>query len=404
MKHCLKLVSVLSTGTLIGCSQLSLAPTLGQPATVSDAGAPAAPRVQPIERVSNPVSEVDGLFILGRAAHGAGQLALAEQRYEQVLNKQPSHLGALNSIAVIYAQTGRIELAVETFKRTLALYPQASYVHNNYGYILLQDGQLGQAERELKLAQEQSPSSWQTQQNLLLLAQAKAGAGAKGEPHADSVAAPVESAGPQLVRVGPQVYELRDGVATSSAPSPAAAPAGLQSQAPRSAPAQSQAPVAAQVPVSVSAKAPMPVSAQPVPVTGALSPPVAPERVINSSLRGLRIEVSNGVGIRHLAKRTGQRLAPMGIVTARLTNQPRFQQKITEIQFGSGQKDAADALSAKLPVAVRIVAAVGLRHDTQMRLVLGHDLTGQAVAAWLESGADEPADVALLGDAGWRWS
>ncbi len=370
MKHYVKLFSALSTGTLLGCSQFSLAPTLAEPAAVSGAGASVLSRVQPIERISSPVSEVNGLFILGRSAHGAGQLALAQERYEQVLNQQPSHLGALNSIAVIYAQTERIEQAVEFFKRALELDPQASHLHNNLGYTLLRNGQLAEAERELKLAQDLNPSSLQTGQNLELLAQAKARAaalagGAGSEP---TTLASTES-GPQLVAVRPHVYELRDGLATWPAPTQTAPVAGVPTQ-----------PSTAQEAVKL----------------------VAPEPVTSTFLRGLRIEVSNGVGIRHLARRTAQRLAPMGIVTARLTNQAHYRQQVTEIQFGAGQKSAAEALSAKLPVAVRTVAAVGLRNDTQMRLVLGHDLGGAAVAAWLESRAD--TEVALAGDAGWRWS
>lgn len=369
MKHYVKLFSVLSTGTLLGCSQFSLAPTLAEPAAVSGSGESVLSRVQPVERISSPVSEVNGLFILGRSAHGAGQLALAQERYEKVLSKQPSHLGALNSIAVIYAQTERIEQAVEFFKRALELDPQASHVRNNFGYALLLNGQLAEAERELKLAQDLNPSSLQTRQNLQLLAQAKARAAALAGSAGSEPTTPATESGPQLVTVRPHVYELRDGLATLPAPTQTAPAAGVATQ-------PSSAPEAVQ--------------------------PVAPEPVISTFLRGLRIEVSNGVGIRHLARRTAQRLAPMGIVTARLTNQLRFQQQVTEIQFGTGQMSAAQALAAKLPVAVRTVAAEGLRHDTQMRLVLGHDLGGAAVAAWLEARAD--TEVALAGDAGWRWS
>lgn len=373
MKHYVKLFSALSTGTLLGCSQLSLAPTLAGPAAVSGAGESVLSRVQPVERISSPVSEVNGLFIRGRSAHGAGQLALAQERYEQVLSQQPSHLGALNSIAVIYAQTERLEQAVEFFKRALELDPQASHVHNNFGYALLLSGQLAEAERELKRAQDLNPSSVQTRQNLQLLAQAKARAAAlAGSAGSEPSTLASPESEPQLVTVKPHVYELRDGLAALPAPAQTAPVAGVPTQVP-------SAQVAAVKPV---APAPAPVS--------------------STFLSGVRIEVSNGVGIRHLARRTAQRLAPMGIVTARLTNHQNYRQQVTEIQYGAGQKSAAEALSAKLPVAVKTVAAVALRHDTQMRLVLGHDLSGAAVAAWLESSAD--TEVAQIGDAGWRWS
>lgn len=353
MKHYAKLFSLLSTGTLLGCAQLSLSPTLSEPVAAPGPRASVLPLVQPIERNSSPVSEVEGIFIVGRLAHGAGQLALAEERYGQVLKKQPSHLGALNSIAVIYAQTGRIDEALKTFKLALELDPQASHVHNNFGYTLLRDRQLDEAERELKLAHDQNPSSSQTSQNIELLARSR-----------EQLAT-----GPQLVAIAPHVYELRDRPAASAAQTQASTSAGVRPEEP---------------------------------TTEVAGPVASPDRATSGALRGVRIEVSNGVGIRYLAQRTAERLAPMGVVTARLTNQPRYQQARTEIQFSAGHKDAADALSSKLPVAVRTVAAVGLRIDTQMRLVLGHDLAGKAVAAWLESSSE--TRVALGGDEGWRWS
>lgn len=356
MHHYVKLLSVLSTGTLLGCTQLSLAPTGGEPLVASGPRASALPRVQPVENISSPVSEVEGLFIMGRSAHGAGQLGLAEERYAKVLNKQPLHLGALNSIAVIYAQTERTDKALQFFKRVLELDPQASHVHNNLGYALLIAGQLVEAESELKLAHDLNPSSSQTRQNLELLASAKERAAALADLTDRGAHTEAAVAGQQLVAVGKNVYELRDGSATLSAQAQAAAFAGVLAEKP----------------------------------------------VSSISLRGVRIEVSNGVGIRHLAQRTANRLAPMGVVTARLTNQPRYQQSKTEIQFGAGQKSAADVLSTKLPVAVRTVHSASLGKNIQMRLVLGHDLVGKAIVAWLESNSE--IRVALAGYDGWRWS
>ncbi len=340
MKHCVKTVSFLSTAALLGCAQLSLAPPLGAPVATVAARTSVLPRVQPVENVPGTVSEVEGFFILGRAAHGAGDLAQAEERYMQVLSKQPSHLGALNSIAVIYAQTQRSDKAIEYFKRAIELDPQASHVHNNLGYALLLAGRLAEAGPELALAHDLNPSNSQPRQSLESLARSAEGA----------------AAGPQIVAVAKNVYELRDGSALR--------------------PATTQA--AATVAAAVKELAP------------------------GASLQGVRIEVSNGVGIRHLARRTAERLVPMGVVTARLTNQPRFRQPKTEIQFGVGQKDAADALSTQLPAGVRTVPSARLAKNIQMRLVLGHDQIGNAIAAWLESGSE--IHVALAGHDVWRWS
>ncbi|MDD5333816.1 MAG: tetratricopeptide repeat protein [Rhodoferax sp.] len=432
MKPCVKVLSALSTASLLACSQLSLAPTLGAPVAGPAAGTPALPGAQPLANGARPVSAVEGLFALGRSAHNAGDLVLAEQWYTQVLAMQPSHLGALNSMAVIYAQTQRSDQALEFFKRALELDPQAAYVHNNLGYALLLAGRLAEAGSELARAYELNPSSAQSRQNLELLARAT------------EAAAP----GPQLVAVAKNVYELRDAPAARPVPMQAAAPmpVAVPMQVAVPTPVAVSTPVAVpmQVAVSMPVAAPMQVAvsmpvaapmqvAVPTPVVAPL-PVAAPMRVAVStpvampmqaavsipvaapmqvaatvkelapgtSLQGVRIEVSNGVGIRYLARRTAERLAQTGWVTARLTNQPRFRQATTEIQFVAGQKEAAQALSAQLPVSVRTVACGGLVRNLQMRLVLGHDLVGKTLVAWLDSGSQTP--VALAGADGWRFS
>lgn len=370
MKHYVKLVSALSTGTLLGCTQFAQAPTPLDPVASSSAvRTTALPRVQPVERISSPVPEVEGLFVMARAAHGAGQLALAQERYAQVLDKKPSHLGALNAIAVIYAQTGRTDKALASFTQALALDPTASHLHNNLGYALLLAGRLAEAEAALNRAQHLNPSSSQTRQNLELLARSKEQAAALAASAGKESPAEAAMAGPQLVTVARNIYELRDGSATPPAQMQAAAPADVQ--------------VEKQLP-------------------GNAGQAVVADLASGTALRGVRIEVSNGVGIRHLARRTAQRLAPMGIVTARLTNQPRFQQPRTEIQFGAGQKGAADALSAKLPIAVDVVPAKYVSHTIQMRLILGHDVAGKSIAAWLD--AAPASRLAQAGHDGWRWS
>jgi len=280
----------------------------------------------------------------------------------------------------------------------LELDPKASHVHNNLGYALLLAGRLEESESELKLARELSPSNWQTGQNLELLARTQ-----------ERVVT-----GPQLVEVGRNVYELRD---RPGATLPQAQ-AGVQAKAPLKAQAKVQEPVQAslqptmQVKVPTKAQEPALASVPPkteVKVQTKVQEPVqaravtlVKETVSGASLQGIRIEVSNGVGIRYLARRTAERLAPTGVVTARLTNQLPYQQSRTEIQFGSGQKNAAQVLSNSFPVAIKTVASNALVRNIQLRLVLGHDMAGQAILAWLESGSE--TRVALSVDDGWRWS
>ena len=330
MKRYAKVFFILSATTLLGCAQPRFGSAPGPAQTLAE-----LPRVQPLQRVSSPVSTVDSLFIMARSAQSAGQLALAEERLAQVLVLQPLHPGALNAIAVIYAKTERVEQAITTFGRALVLEPKAAHLHNNLGYALLLAGRLAESEAELKLARDLSPADLQTGQNLEVLAQQQQRA----------------ATGAQLVAIASNVYELRDRATSNAAP---------------------QAAVLIRQPLAT------------------------------ASLQGVHIEISNGVGVRHLAKRTSQRLAPTGLVTARLTNQMPYRQSRTAIQFGAGQKEAAAALSAQFPLPVASVPSSRLVRNVQLRLVLGHDLVGKAVLAWLD--AQEQERVALAVGDGWRWS
>lgn len=374
MSHYMKLLSVLSTGTLLGCSQLSLAPTQREP--VADARTSVLSRVKSVERRSGPSAEVENLWLQGRLAQGQGQLALAEDHYARILKRLPTHPGALNAMAVIYAQTDRLDQAIGLLEQALALQPQASHLFNNLGYALLLAGRLSEAEAALNRAHELNPSSALTQQNKVLLAQAKErGATVLAE------AAPAPEPAPEgasLVVVAPNVYELR---APASAPP---ATVSARATAATAAPAAGMATAGKNVPA-------------------ALDP--------RDALQGVRLEVSNGVGVRHMARRTAERLAPLGVVTARLTNQPGYQQMKTELQFSASGKNAAQALAQQLPLAPRMAAGQRLFGNVQLRLVLGHDQVGKAMVGWLETPATPdiektPAQVppvALNPQQGWRW-
>ena len=121
MTHYLKLISVLSAGTLLGCTQLSTAPPLAQPLAAPGADAAVLPRIQAVQRVTSPLSEVDGLFATGQSAYGAGQLALAEAHFGQVLALQPLHFGALNALALGDAGAAAVGVDVAALRRTLLL-------------------------------------------------------------------------------------------------------------------------------------------------------------------------------------------------------------------------------------------------------------------------------------------
>lgn len=379
MRHYGKLLATVSTGTLMGCTQLSMLLSPGDPAVAQSAkGTTAVARAN--KPAATPASVVDAWFLQGKSAHGAGEQARAEELYGKVLEKSPAHAGALNALGVLYANTNRLGQSIALFQRALLAEPQASHVYNNLGYALLLAGRLDEADAALQHALDLSPARPATLKNQELLAQARLTRAAAAQPvtAVTEVNASASPSGQKIVAVAPNVYELRDKPVATAAVSPPVAPA----------------------PVVVAASNP-PVEREVAPA-GTRVPNPQPANA--TALRGVKIEVSNGVGIRYMARRTAERLAPMGLVTTRLTNQAGFRQTKTEIQFSAGQQGAADALSAKLPVPVQAVPTRVLGQNVQMRLVLGHDLAGKAIAAWLQASGEASTAAVVIRHDGWLWA
>ncbi|WP_171016207.1 tetratricopeptide repeat protein, partial [Ramlibacter sp. 2FC] len=97
--------------------------------------------------------------------------------YTLVLALESRHGGALNAMAVIHAQEGRLDDALRLFNEAMAVAPQAAHLHNNAGYALLRAGRLDEAETALLRARELDPANRQVAQNLDLLRTAQARAG-----------------------------------------------------------------------------------------------------------------------------------------------------------------------------------------------------------------------------------
>jgi tetratricopeptide (TPR) repeat protein len=326
--------STLLLGSLVGCATHTSAPqatTARVPVTVMSA---------PATTPDMPASEVS--YSMARQAHAQGQLGLAAGFYARVLEADDRHVGALNGLGVIRAQEGRTGEALALFVRARDLSPSLAHVQNNIGYTLLQADRLTEARVALKRALELNPDSPHTLQNLELLSEAERRAqtvAAEAVREQPVVNASGEAAG-ALVAVAPQVYELR---ATTPKPTPA--------------------------PAVVNATAP------------------------TTDLRRLRLEVTNGTGVERLARRTANQLARSGVRVARLTNQVPYRQVRTQIHYVAGQEAEAalQALVHHLPVAVERVSVSSLPAGMQLKLVLGRDFNGQAIAAWINQHGAEQA-------------
>lgn len=405
-----------------GCSQL------GGPS-------PAAtyPAVQPTVSLRVAAPSSDASYARGREAQAAGRWRQAADEFKRVLELDPRHLEAINALAVAYAESGELDESLLWFEHALALAPAAAHVHNNYGYALYRLGRLDDAEQALRRAQDLDPGHARTRQNMMLVSEARAKLAVEspampvmaGVPAATATIVtvaprPSAAAGPDLssaadprlalVRIEPQVYQLRDERAPAL-PTPAspvaAAPAAGTATVPTST-AWAAVPMPAP-----SAAVPAPRPAVPLDFAEIVSDGDKALVALRFTPRQLGLEIANGVGVAGLAKRTAKQLVRVGLPAVRLTNVPHYQEPTTVIQYRQGHEAAAQALSGALPISVGHAGSDDLRFDINVRLVLGHDNAGRILAgldplpavvlAWTAA----PASVsrsAAAGDSGWRWS
>jgi len=391
MKRKLHSVTTLSVfGALLGCAQIAPPSQPVQVGAVSSQSTGIPVKVASGQPAAKGASDAEGLFSFGRYAHGAGHLAQAARYYAQALELDPNHVGALNALAVIHAQSDRSDEALRLFNRALQLSPMTAYLHNNMGYALMRAGRMDEAGARLRAAQALDPGNQRTAENIALLEKEISRSNLLEVRLASE---PVKATGApdaQLVAISPNVFELR----LTSAPS--ASSVGVAAAATGEAlPLVARKGANAGGHMATRGAAPS-VGGQSV-AGMASGSPIGIEAV--SSLKGVRLEVSNGAGVAHLARRTADRLAPTGVVTARLTNARPYRQVRTEIQYLAGQEVSAQALQARLPVKTSAVASNGLHRGVQIRLVLGHDVAGKAVASWLDSEAGRMAQLQPMG--GW---
>lgn len=369
--------SVSILGSLMGCSSM-LPGTLNGPPNARP-GATVPVKMAPVPAVVTAMAEHEVLYVTGRSAHGAGHFARAVAYYERTLTLKPDHLGALNALGVLHAQAGRIAEALALFDRARVLDPMAAHVHNNMGYALLSANRLKEAELRLRVARELDPNSLQILENLDLLAKAQIehdernrqapqgvqAGGADALPDAD------HASGPQLVTVAPHVFELR-----TAGPQAIEALARAQTKAVELSAGEQEA-----LPQALALRRELAIESSTV------------DRA--EQHRPARIEVSNGTGATRLARRTADKLAPAGIFATRLTNAPSFQQSQTRIQYLAGLEPVVGALLASLPMPVQTVKVAAMGGGTQVRLVLGHDGAGKAIALWAQPDTSRLATAGL---------
>ena len=94
--------------------------------------------------------------------HGQGKHAEAEAECRAALRLEANHIGALDLLCLILAETGRLPAAADSYRRLAALTPGDPAVHANLGKVLHSMGQYRQAMGSLQRSLALRPDSAET--------------------------------------------------------------------------------------------------------------------------------------------------------------------------------------------------------------------------------------------------
>jgi len=362
-----------------------------------------------------PVGTAAGHYALGRIDLAAGRHEAAARRFEQALQLDPDLVDAYNALGIAHGLAGRYERAVTVFDAALLLAPGSAQLVGNLGYALLRAGRLDEANQWLARARELDPANPWVQENLKLLARVRQdGERQDDAPVAQTVALArqdeimVERRSPYelvttasndgaLMRVAPNVYEIRGGLSLAASATGALQASGATTEVvgahrigthrigthrigtptARLEPSAAAATAASSMPATAAPPEPDPVATIP-PAAGITRVSVRPSPTFHGPVSGL--EISNGVGKPHLAGGTARNYARYGWRAVRISDYRHFGVAATEIHYLEGQREAAVALRATLPVPARLVLASSLYPGVNVQLVLGADMVGQSVS------------------------
>lgn len=313
--------------------------------------------IKPVMEVKHAGDNPKAMYSLGRYYQGKVNYTEAIAAYEKTLAADPAHIEAHNGLGVCYSLQGRHELALQHLRKAIELTPMAAHLHNNLGYVHLVQGQESEAAAAFEQALRLDPENQQARKNLMTVyervglhdkaamlalaspAPAATSAAALGTPSAampaSGTVATVEkqvmqqAADTRLVQVAPDVFEFRMTEAAS---------------------------MMAILTGKTSGKA------------------AAPQDSGNLYSKNVRIEISNGNGVRGMARLVSGFLQQGGFAKAGLTNQQPFQQKQTEIHYRSGNDVLAGQINQLMPKQVAMVESSSLRQDIQVRVLLGKDV------------------------------
>ncbi len=339
-----------------------------------------------VSKIRTSRSSADSHYLLACYYQERGRHKEAIGEFNKVIVIDPLHVKAYNGLGVSYSELKDYSKAASAYLTALNLNPELDYVHNNIGYSYLLQGNMDAAIDALKKAEALNNRSSRIHNNLGMAYLMK-GDTEKGREEFEigggDAWAVYNMA--RLYYQNDMFYEAREHFtkALDMNPSLVDARKGLDASDTLYRISQALSEKAEDVGGSViadkSAGASVIFHRELETAEIEDTPPVRTDIVksIDSMkwLQNVEIEISNGNGVRHMAKNMGSYLKKRGFKVVRLTNANHFNYRNGSIIYTKEYFDAAKAVAEEIPQITDLrMADRPHRGDIKIRVLVGKDL------------------------------
>lgn len=123
-------------------------------------------KVEPFQQIQHATNRPDGYYRLGRYYQGQNRLELAIESYQKALAIDPHFTDAHNGLGTVYASQGKYEQALAEFNAVIATAPGAAHIYNNLGYLNFLEGNYTEAVIAFTHATSLDPGNEKARNNL----------------------------------------------------------------------------------------------------------------------------------------------------------------------------------------------------------------------------------------------
>lgn len=307
-----------------------------------------------IGSVRAPLGNPDAHYLLGDYYQGRGRHRDAIEEFNKAIRSDPRFVRAYNGIAVSLDQMGEHERALEYFQAALQIQPDLDYLYNNMGYSFLLQERYEEAAEAFEKASALSGGKISRIKNNLALARSAIGQGDHAEvPENPKHQALVEFTAANLRLKSGSFEEARGhyGRALALDPDLRGARKGTE-----------VASLLSDVKRYMDGEGSIVVDGQ--------------DRLAIIGRDG--VEVSNGNGVRHMAKDVGAFLTKQGFKVVRLTNADHFRHARASVYYRGDAEFTALRVKGAIP-GITQMKKVGTfdRDNIQVKVLVGQDLAGE---------------------------